>query len=63
LGRQLGGYDISSNDQQFAHKLIDEAGVDAIYGHSSHHVKGIEVYKEKLILYGCGDQKTRNYCL
>ena len=25
-------------------KLIDEAGVDVIHGHSSHHVKGIEVY-------------------
>jgi len=29
--------------------------VDIIHGHSSHHVKAIEVYKEKLILYGCGD--------
>jgi poly-gamma-glutamate capsule biosynthesis protein CapA/YwtB (metallophosphatase superfamily) len=26
-----------------------------IHRHSSHHVKGIEVYKDKLILYGCGD--------
>ncbi len=26
-----------------------------IHGHSSHHVKGIEVYKDKLIIYGCGD--------
>lgn len=39
----------------FAHRLIDEAGVDIIHGHSSHHVKAIEVYKDKLILYGCGD--------
>lgn len=26
-----------------------------IHGHSSHHPKGIEVYRGKLILYGCGD--------
>ena len=24
-------------------------------GHSSHHVKGIEVYRRKLVFYGCGD--------
>jgi poly-gamma-glutamate synthesis protein (capsule biosynthesis protein) len=49
------GYKIDTGDRQFAHRLIDEAGVDAIFGHSSHHVKGIEVYRQKLILYGCGD--------
>lgn len=26
-----------------------------VHGHSSHHVKGIEVYKDRLILYGAGD--------
>jgi poly-gamma-glutamate synthesis protein (capsule biosynthesis protein) len=35
--------------------LIDKAGVDIVHGHSSHHVKGIEVYKDRPILYGCGD--------
>jgi len=49
------GYDISSTRQQFAHRLIDDAGVDVVYGHSSHHVQGIEVYRQRLILYGCGD--------
>jgi poly-gamma-glutamate synthesis protein (capsule biosynthesis protein) len=29
--------------------------VDIVHGHSSHHVKGIEVHKDKLICYGCGD--------
>lgn len=38
-----------------AHRLIDECGVDLIYGHSSHHCRGMEVYKNKLILYGTGD--------
>src|SRR5581483_10496495 len=25
------------------------------HGHSSHHAKAIEVYEDRLILYGCGD--------
>lgn len=41
--------------RRFARALIDEAGIDIIHGHSSHHVKGIEIYKGKPILYGCGD--------
>ena len=49
------GYEIPQGQTGFAHRLIDEAGVDIIHGHSSHHVKGIEVYRQKLILYGCGD--------
>ena len=49
------GYAIPRDQTNFAHQLIDDAGVDVIHGHSSHHVKGIEVYKEKLILYGSGD--------
>jgi poly-gamma-glutamate synthesis protein (capsule biosynthesis protein) len=49
------GYDISSDQIKFAHKLIDDAGVSIIHGHSSHHVKGIEVYKDRAIIYGCGD--------
>jgi poly-gamma-glutamate synthesis protein (capsule biosynthesis protein) len=49
------GYDVSRRQRAFAHELIDKAGFDVIHGHSSHHVKGIEVYNDKLILYGCGD--------
>jgi len=49
------GYLVPPEQIAFAHRLIDEAGVDVVYGHSSHHVKGIEVYKERPILYGCGD--------
>ena len=49
------GYEISAEQLEFAHRLIDEAGVDLVHGHSSHHVKGIEVYKGKLIIYGSGD--------
>lgn len=49
------GFHIPPEQIEFAHKLIDDAGVDIIHGHSSHHVKGIEVYKDKPIIYGCGD--------
>ena len=39
---------------RFAHRLID-GGVDMVHGHSSHHPRPIEVYRNRLILYGCGD--------
>jgi len=40
---------------EFVHKLMDSAQVDVFHGHSSHHFKAIEVYHNKLILYGSGD--------
>ena len=49
------GYPVLPERIRFAHQLIDEGGVDIIHGHSSHHVKAIEVYRGRLILYGCGD--------
>jgi poly-gamma-glutamate synthesis protein (capsule biosynthesis protein) len=48
------GYDIPSGQVRFAHALID-GGVDVVHGHSSHHPRPLEVYRGKLILYGCGD--------
>jgi poly-gamma-glutamate synthesis protein (capsule biosynthesis protein) len=48
-------FSIFGGERDFAHWLIEIAGVDVVYGHSSHHVKGIEVYQERPILYGCGD--------
>lgn len=49
------GYAISPRQRAFAHRLLDTGAVDLIHGHSSHHRKAIEVYRNKLILYGCGD--------
>ena len=49
------GYQIPGEHTHFAHGLIDEANVDVVHGHSSHHPKGIEVYRNKPIIYGCGD--------
>jgi poly-gamma-glutamate capsule biosynthesis protein CapA/YwtB (metallophosphatase superfamily) len=51
------GYDIPFEQIAFAHRLIEE-GVSIVHGHSSHHVKAIEVFKGRLILYGCGDFLT-----
>jgi poly-gamma-glutamate capsule biosynthesis protein CapA/YwtB (metallophosphatase superfamily) len=48
------GYDVPRGDVRLGHRLID-AGADVVFGHSSHHPRPIEVYRGKLILYGCGD--------
>jgi poly-gamma-glutamate capsule biosynthesis protein CapA/YwtB (metallophosphatase superfamily) len=49
------GYLIPQEQVRFAHRLIDEAGVSVVFGHSSHHPKAIERYRNRLIFYGCGD--------
>ncbi|MBO0754723.1 MAG: CapA family protein, partial [Bradyrhizobiaceae bacterium] len=49
------GYAVAENERWFAHELIERAGVSVVYGHSSHHPKAIELYHNRLILYGCGD--------
>jgi 2'-5' RNA ligase len=49
------GYDVPDEQVRFARALIDRAGVSIVHGHSSHHPKGMEAYRNRLILYGCGD--------
>jgi poly-gamma-glutamate synthesis protein (capsule biosynthesis protein) len=49
------GYEIPEAHRRFAHSLIERADVSVVHGHSSHHPKAIEVYRGRLILYGCGD--------
>ena len=49
------GYYIPDEHTIFARTLIDKAGVSIVHGHSSHHPKAIEIYRDSLILYGCGD--------
>ena len=51
------GYEIPRDQIMFAHCLIEE-GIAIVHGHSSHHVKAIEISKGRLILYGCGDFLT-----
>jgi poly-gamma-glutamate synthesis protein (capsule biosynthesis protein) len=48
------GYAIGRDERAFAQALV-EAGADLVHGHSSHHARGFEVHRERLILYGCGD--------
>lgn len=49
------GYHIPEEQRTFAHRLIEESDVDIIHGHSSHHIKGVEVYQGRPVFYGCGD--------
>jgi poly-gamma-glutamate synthesis protein (capsule biosynthesis protein) len=48
------GYEVPHAHVRFAHRLV-HGGVDIVHGHSSHHPRPIEVYRGKLVLYGCGD--------
>jgi poly-gamma-glutamate capsule biosynthesis protein CapA/YwtB (metallophosphatase superfamily) len=49
------GYAVPAADRAFAHALVEAAGVDVVHGHSSHHVKAVEICNGKPVLYGCGD--------
>ena len=49
------GHDVPDWQRRLAHMLIDKADVSIVYGHSSHHAKAMEIYGDRLILYGCGD--------
>lgn len=51
------GYEIPAAQIGFAHRLIEE-GVDLVHGHSSHHIRALELYRGCPILYGCGDFLT-----
>jgi poly-gamma-glutamate synthesis protein (capsule biosynthesis protein) len=49
------GFDIPRAHRRFAHALVERASIDLVHGHSSHHVKAIEIHRGRPILYGCGD--------
>jgi poly-gamma-glutamate synthesis protein (capsule biosynthesis protein) len=49
------GYRVDDEQRDFAHALIDAGACDLLHGHSSHHPRGVEIYCDRLILYGCGD--------
>lgn len=49
------GYEVSREEKRFAHALVDGGVCDILHGHSSHHPRLVEVYRGKLLLYGCGD--------
>jgi len=49
------GLEPPASHREFAHRLIELGAADIVHGHSSHHPMPIEVYRDRLILYGCGD--------
>jgi poly-gamma-glutamate synthesis protein (capsule biosynthesis protein) len=49
------GYHVSHRQRSFAHRLIDGGAADLVHGHSAHNPGRIEIYRERLILYACGD--------
>ena len=49
------GYPVPDGHRRFAHALIERAGISIVHGHSAHHPLGMEIHRNRLILYGCGD--------
>jgi poly-gamma-glutamate synthesis protein (capsule biosynthesis protein) len=49
------GYEVARQKRSFARRLIDAGAADLVHGHSSHHPRPLEIYRDRLILYGCGD--------
>jgi poly-gamma-glutamate capsule biosynthesis protein CapA/YwtB (metallophosphatase superfamily) len=49
------GYSVPPEQREFARVLVDSGNVDVVHGHSSHHAKGFEIYRQRPIFYGCGD--------
>ena len=48
------GYQPVSEHIPFGHLLV-ENGADIVFGHSSHVFRGIEIYRDRPILYSTGD--------
>jgi poly-gamma-glutamate capsule biosynthesis protein CapA/YwtB (metallophosphatase superfamily) len=48
------GHEVPEGQRRLAHALAS-AGVDVVFGHSSHHAKEVEKIGRSLVLYGCGD--------
>jgi poly-gamma-glutamate synthesis protein (capsule biosynthesis protein) len=48
------GYEVPRSHRTFARRLID-GGVHVVVGHSSHHVRPVELAGDGLVLHGCGD--------
>jgi len=52
-GQRRDGHLSEEYQKQFAHVALD-TGADLVYGHGTHTVQGVEVYKGKPILYAIG---------
>jgi poly-gamma-glutamate synthesis protein (capsule biosynthesis protein) len=49
------GYGVGTGQFELACRLIDEAGVDVVHGHSAHHPRQMALHNGRLIMFGCGD--------
>jgi poly-gamma-glutamate synthesis protein (capsule biosynthesis protein) len=49
------GYEVARQKRSFARRLVDAGAADLVHGHSSHHPRPMEIYRDRLVLYGCGD--------
>ncbi|MDX6749231.1 CapA family protein [Geminicoccaceae bacterium 1502E] len=49
------GFELGQDELAFGQWLVEEAGVDLVHGHSSHHARAIQVHRGRLVLHGCGD--------
>jgi poly-gamma-glutamate synthesis protein (capsule biosynthesis protein) len=49
------GHEIPLRQRRLARRLIDEAGAELVFGHSSHHPRAVEFHRGRPILYGAGD--------
>jgi poly-gamma-glutamate synthesis protein (capsule biosynthesis protein) len=47
--------DVAPEQREFAHRLVELGVADVVHGHSAREALPMEVYRGKLILYGCGD--------
>lgn len=48
------GYEVEPIYSTWAHSLID-AGADMVFGHSGHVPRGIEIYRNRPVIYSAGD--------
>eukprot|EP01013_Petalomonas_cantuscygni_P025554 TRINITY_DN47555_c0_g1_i1.p1 TRINITY_DN47555_c0_g1~~TRINITY_DN47555_c0_g1_i1.p1 ORF type:complete len:402 (+),score=42.30 TRINITY_DN47555_c0_g1_i1:220-1425(+) len=46
---------VSTRHREFARRVVTECDIDLVHGHSSHHIRPVEVVAGRLVLYGCGD--------
>ena len=55
IGEQTGVTKSRTHNGALPMRSLTVTNVSVIHGHSSHHPRAIEVYRDRLILYGCGD--------
>ena len=49
------GYGVNASHVEIARRCVNDFGVSIVHGHSSHHPRPFAFYRNRLILYGCGD--------